>query len=569
MSMSVNAARFAVSQAAPETVEVRVMCRNGAADVRDARMASAVSSQGQQAPAGFVCGLRRGVQWVAARSQALLHAAQLLNESRRPWIDMHGLDKAIDYVADIPMAVGKFVDIAKLLAQQPAADQEEIVALTHQYLCRTPMNRSVIPHLIAALGKVPAALTGQPEGFSNRQDVARWASQIITHVTLSSDTVIILKALADEPAASRGSLVHAVQNLCAAPAMQWETAAITQSLAEVAAPQRAALLSYAQQLLDHGVSAALIAAALFELTMLEAAEQAEMTTFCLAIWQHESNPMAQESALFQILATPHARRAQECERLLRNAPQPRNFAAHRDDMESTMKALRVHLTSQALKRLNAALPQAINMLDQLAQLRTYLQAGLQADSPASPRRAGGTAWEHALRTLDAPKREGDLSPAIRFNPVVRLEDGKAVRLGHVCALVWVGIHRQPEAEREALRRELVRALEQCIEDDGHRVCKVGLAERLAGVLHDHYYADLRRIDAPTGADLVSILCENFCGKHPAPTPEQLRDFAEDARQCAQANFAQYPQELEVFRHHFDTIIGAWDNYFPRGDAAAA
>lgn len=104
----------------------------------------------------------------------------------------------------------------------------------------------------------------------------------------------------------------------------------------------------------------------------------------------------------------------------------------------------------------------------------------------------GRVIENARRTLDGPRMSDDYSDSLASGNVSMVMPEGAIDVGDIAARVWRRIERHvsdtPEEsarEQRAMRWSYLMALEQCIEDDGHRVCGVGLTERLVGVLQGY------------------------------------------------------------------------------------
>jgi hypothetical protein len=207
------------------------------------------------------------------------------------------------------------------------------------------------------------------------------------------------------------------------------------------------------------------------------------------------------------------------------------------DPENVMNESRISLAAQSIKLLSEklTLPSTATALDSLsAHLRALGQSALfDLEAQTLLRRRGShgaTELENALRTLEGQWVEGDLSPSLRSNEQFTAQD-VTFGMGDLCAWVVAGIEQyrdqDPVKERQAkanMTHSLVLALAHCIEDDGHRVCGVGVSQRLLGVLQGYY--DEVRIDPVTPGMLLCELgaeLERLHGENP-PSEALLREF---------------------------------------------
>jgi hypothetical protein len=186
----------------------------------------------------------------------------------------------------------------------------------------------------------------------------------------------------------------------------------------------------------------------------------------------------------------------------------------------------------------------------LEELQTHLAeraAGAPEDSPLRRTRARATELQHAQRTLSGRTRARDLSGPITSNEEFS-GGGATVRLGELCAQVWTAIHTEArEADRPMLREALLLALARCIEDDGHRVCGVGVSQRLVGVLRGHLEGLPAEVISPSMA-LCAMGQEILRAHGEQPAPEQL---AEVWQRTVRAGRERYGEDSPMLKKLLD------------------
>jgi hypothetical protein len=200
--------------------------------------------------------------------------------------------------------------------------------------------------------------------------------------------------------------------------------------------------------------------------------------------------------------------------------------------ENVMQTRRINSTGRAIRALQAKVG-PVPLEPALNELRDFLTK----DAPASLR-------TRALRTLEGAREEADLSDSLRENEELKA-GGAELRLGELCSQVWTAIHEHCDpAEGSNLRHSLGVALAQCIERDGHRVCGVGISQRLVGVLQG--YLDEVKLDVVTAGQLLSELGADLDEQlgEAQPSLQRLRTFEAHALERADEELS--PEEKTRF-----------------------
>jgi hypothetical protein len=216
--------------------------------------------------------------------------------------------------------------------------------------------------------------------------------------------------------------------------------------------------------------------------------------------------------------------------------------------ENVMAEGRISAAAAAFQTLQAAVRRKPGLkagLDRIeAQLKSIEESSAFARGPMARVRAGATELENARRTLSGSTAAGDYARSLRDNDAY---GSGAVHygLGEMAGLVWAAIeeHADP-GDRENLRHAFPLALARCIEDDGHRVCGVGISQRLIGVLQG-YLPDIHIDTTPPGARL-SELTRRFGEEHPRPSEGDLATFFRLASAEGRENYAQGTPDAEQF-----------------------
>jgi hypothetical protein len=211
------------------------------------------------------------------------------------------------------------------------------------------------------------------------------------------------------------------------------------------------------------------------------------------------------------------------------------------DPENVMRGARIAATARSLEALTERLgaPGA----EQIEAAPDAAKALVERLRDARAIRAREA--RHAIRTLEGGRLPGDFSEAIRRDEGDQL-DGTPVRMRALLALVQRGIAALESApDRANAETSLALSLSRCIEDDGHRVCTVGISQRLLGVLQG-YYPEVD-LDLATPGALLSQLMQAFHREHgERPSSGALQSMRETARQEGRERFAEGSVERTVF-----------------------
>ena len=152
-------------------------------------------------------------------------------------------------------------------------------------------------------------------------------------------------------------------------------------------------------------------------------------------------------------------------------------------------------------------------------------------------RTRATELENACRTLLGESRPGDYTAAVLETPMFK----------RLVGMVWQAIDAAPAQDQANMRHSLVMALAQCIEDDGHRVCGVGQAQRFAGVVEAQTFTPSQKLTA---------LSEDFAKAHESPTPAQVQDFEGGALQEARTLYGADTPDMNAFAR----LLGEYIRY---------
>lgn len=190
--------------------------------------------------------------------------------------------------------------------------------------------------------------------------------------------------------------------------------------------------------------------------------------------------------------------------------------------------------------------------------------------------------QNAIKTLTKDKTDVDYSNALLSNPFYRFG---FPGLGQMAALVFqlINAYSPPGAlletrikERQNLRVDFYKAIAGCIETDGHRVCAVGISQRLLSVLQG-YYSEVE-IDHFTRIEPVQYfnqICQEYNPRKIDEAPKKFYDYAKSAalRYYGHSNEAQYNEFMEKQLNEFFKlseyqIPGTEDNEPPKLNLAA-
>jgi hypothetical protein len=300
-----------------------------------------------------------------------------------------------------------------------------------------------------------------------------------------------------------------------------------------------------------------------------------------------SNPNSSRisNIIHSIIATPAAGRSRHAQALhnslwaelrpVENTLGQPIINPYRVDEENVMRSTPIARTKTsilALARKFPTRPPAIVTVVAITKYLFYEPLSAQGAELAAftALRAGTTEQFNALRALAGPRQPDDYSDSVRANPPYDLGPVQ-MGLGDITALIWTAIDRyQPNGtSQETIRKDqalmryhVFKALSQCIEDDGHRVCSVGYAQRIVTALQGFYPNEVRvDDDAVHMQDAARIgvvpqvfftqLAQAFDRSHPEsqePTPQRIRTFGDNTiAQAIEAYGANAPQVAQVAR----------------------
>jgi hypothetical protein len=202
--------------------------------------------------------------------------------------------------------------------------------------------------------------------------------------------------------------------------------------------------------------------------------------------------------------------------------------------ENVMDARRMRLAIVSINALQALFP----TVDRDASLKA-LKAHLLEHGQNSfyghtdpDKKVIRTNLDHALHVLNGPRLDGvDLSGSLEQNETFS-RDGFQIGVGDLAALWWTAASALPDPhERENARYSVGRALVDCIEDDGHRVCNVGITQRLVRALRG-YYPQVQP-DPLSAAQVLQVTADELKREHgEKPSEEALAAFPEKVQRMA-------------------------------------
>jgi hypothetical protein len=184
-------------------------------------------------------------------------------------------------------------------------------------------------------------------------------------------------------------------------------------------------------------------------------------------------------------------------------------------------------------------------------LARYSHAGnvskTEWDATMSKERTVGqsTELENFMRTLDGPRQRGDFSRSMVENPRYYLHDNQYIGLGALTARLWKFIdnyrgfetdNEEIESAKVSMRYGVFRAIADCIEDDGHRVCGVGLSQRLILVAQGRCNG-VHVDDRPTPAAFLNHAALSYFKyqlKEREPTDQEIETFFRETDEQSQA-----------------------------------
>jgi hypothetical protein len=233
----------------------------------------------------------------------------------------------------------------------------------------------------------------------------------------------------------------------------------------------------------------------------------------------------------------------------------------RVNRENVMTEAQICWTEQAIEALRETVGELRAepkvLLDEIAN---YAQTHFSRSPEfTTPRGRTGGELPNALRTLQGGWRPGDYSASLQDNEQFSFAAGGGIGTGELCALVWQAIatygSKLPVDERvkeiELMRHALVMALGQCIEDDGHRVCNVGVTQRLVRFLQKRF-PEVGEEPMATAGELLcafgrELAMELDKQKQETPSEERLAEWVQDVRLRADELYASNDGQPESTR----------------------
>lgn len=352
-------------------------------------------------------------------------------------------------------------------------------------------------------------------------------------------------------------------------------------LANITPAERQGTVQLANQLLQH--SQGLTPAKTIDLlSFLPRSERQQVVNVLLNLPTTALN----DQALTAIVQTPRASRERHAADLLTGV-----------DLENVMFSDRMDKTKASFHRLlekysvpsqsdsRKILEQAIAVMQQepAIQSRSLLKRMLSPIKSSNSQAQVHTppaVMKQAIEALHRPViAEMDYTGPISSNPhYSRNMPG----LGQMAALVWQladGYTNKDldsgtiEKTRDNLRASFIRALAECIEDDGHRVCNIGVSQRLLTVLQG-YYPELE-IDADVGINtdvpktsfgpFLNELCAEYERDQTTPAiADEPASFYRHALDSAANYYGATTDEFNEFRQqHLDEFFNLSELEMPR------
>lgn len=210
--------------------------------------------------------------------------------------------------------------------------------------------------------------------------------------------------------------------------------------------------------------------------------------------------------VYSIIRTPRDARQAQAETLARQLfrlAQRRTSGdttpPHQVDLENVMQKAPIARAKEAILALDARFPRRPPSQQMVQGILHYLQNHPATASTGEAQvfaavRGGASELANATRTLQGASQKGDYAEAIARNAPYDLGP-KSMGLRDITGLVWHAIDRYEAAagtadstakDKDVMRFHVFKALSQCIEDDGHRVCAVGFVARLTSALQGYY-----------------------------------------------------------------------------------
>lgn len=159
--------------------------------------------------------------------------------------------------------------------------------------------------------------------------------------------------------------------------------------------------------------------------------------------------------------------------------------------------------------------------------------------------------------------DGDCNADIWANEVYRLSGDDDIAMGELAALVWtaIDVYANPalseaacELARRRMRLEFVSSLAACVEDDSHRVCITGMAQRLLTCVQTEYGFD---VPLYTPQDVMTECARDFAKRYPAPeqcAPHKIQAFYNAAVANAQRLFPDDAAGRQTVQTHLEDYL---------------
>lgn len=255
--------------------------------------------------------------------------------------------------------------------------------------------------------------------------------------------------------------------------------------------------------------------------------------------------------------------------------------AYRRDRENVMRGDRITRTKASFRRLIAdhtapsPAEATVIMSEVLQEIKHLKRTGKARDFNA----------DKAIETLSRPRKSRDYTNQLMLNPPY--ETG-GPGLGQMAALVLqlINQYEKPNAsaeatakEREHLTLSYYKAIANCIEEDGHRVCHVGVSQQLLSVLQGYYpQIDIDRVTRIEPSVYFSQLCLEYNRDTELPdiddNPRRFYEYATNAAQnyyggtTADKYVEFVEQQLNVFFEASDYAIPGTDDNDSANDESA-
>lgn len=152
-------------------------------------------------------------------------------------------------------------------------------------------------------------------------------------------------------------------------------------------------------------------------------------------------------------------------------------------------------------------------------------------------------------TLSSPRSQFDLSDSLMSNSEYDDEFG----LGQLAAAIWKLADQKPD-DKENIVYSFYKALAECIEEDGHRVCSIGISQRLVTVLQGYF--DEVSVDTKANYQQYLIaVCEEFMKETSSEIDEKTAAaFNAYALSKASEYFSHDSVELGKFKAELEAYL---------------